>query len=432
MNCFLKSQITLVMIGGKLINMNYKTKNWKTTFFIIWGGQAFSLFSSEIVQFSLVWWLTYNTGSATTLSIAMIISLLPRALLSPFIGALVDKWNRRVVLMISDTVIAACSFCLAILFLTGIIQIWHIYLILLIRAIGETFHKTSMLSSTSLMVPDNQLTRVAGMNQTLSGLIMFITPPLGGLLIKLSSFEVIMFLDVCGALIAVIPLMFIRIPQPVIQKKSADQSGIIQLFKDIIDGLKYIKNWAGATSMLIISTMINFIIRPVFLLVAIFVTTHFMGDEIQFGFIGAAMGFGFMSGGIVLIIWQGFKRKMFTSLMVIMGAGIAVLISGILTTSQFIPALFCFFAASFMMPFCMGPIQSLVQGSVRPDFQGRVFSIMTSVSTIISPISLALAGLIFDKYTPQAWYFWGGISAIIIGIVGCLLKVVRNLGVPTK
>ncbi len=405
-------------------------KTWKKPFFIVWSGQALSLLSSEIVQFAVIWWLTYETGSAAALSIATIISLLPAAVLNPIIGALVDKWNRRAILIISDLIIALCSLCLAFLFLTGAIRISHIYLILLLRAVGGCFHKTAMLSSTSLMVPRKQLTRIAGINQTLNGIIMFAAPPLGGLLLKLTSFELIMLIDVIGALTAVVPLIFIKIPQPVKSSGSNQKNGVGRLLKDIAEGFRYIKNWPGAAGMLVISTSVNFIIRPVFMLSAIFVTSHFAGDEIDFGLLGAAVGCGFMTGGIVLSIWQGFKRKMVTSLTGIIGAGIAVLVSGLLSRTAFIPALFSFFAAGFMMPLCMGPIQSLVQSSVAPSMQGRTFSIMSSLSTIVSPISLLAAGYIFDQYSPQLWYFRGGIAIILIGISGFLIKKVRNIGPP--
>lgn len=406
------------------MNIN-KGNNWKLVFFLIWSGQFVSLFSSSVVQFAIIWWLTYRTGSARTLSIAAIISLLPEAVLNPFIGALVDKWNRRAILIISDLIIALSSLLLAALFLFGFIQIFHIYFILFIRSICGCFHRNSMLSSTSLLVPKGHLTQIAGLNQTLNGMMMFVAPLLGALFIKLGTFQMIMLFDVIGALVAVLPLLFVKIPQPSMLKTQSNRS--FQFFQEIADGFKYIKKWPGAIGMLVISTIVNFILQPVFMLVAIFVTKYLRGDEIKYGLLGAAIGMGFMVGGITLGIWKGFKRKMLTSLFGIIGAGAAVLIAGLLPAEAFSGILFCFFAAGFMMPVCMGPIQSLVQCSVNTGMQGRVFSIMSSLSTIVAPISLGIAGIVFDLFSVQLWYFWGGLTVIVTGITGFFIKNIRNI-----
>ena len=143
--------------------------NWKRTFFPIWVGQAFSLLGSELVQFSLIWYLTNKTGSASVLAAASFVALLPRVFLSPISGALVDRWNRQKVMIYADALIAAATMILADIFWLKYIQVWHIYLILFIRAIGSGFNWSAMQASTSLMVPKDQLARISGMNQTLRG-----------------------------------------------------------------------------------------------------------------------------------------------------------------------------------------------------------------------------------------------------------------------
>ena len=162
-------------------------KDWARRFFAIWTGQVFSLFGSAIVQFALIWWLAQKSGSATVLALATLAGLLPTVVLGPFAGALVDRWNRRRIMMIADTTIAAFTLLLAYLFATGTVQIWHIYVILVVRALGGAFHFPAMAASTPLMVPENQLTRVNGLNQTLQGVNALIAPPVGALLIQQTS-----------------------------------------------------------------------------------------------------------------------------------------------------------------------------------------------------------------------------------------------------
>ena len=116
------------------------TAAWASRFFIIWVGQQLSLIGSTLAQFALVWWLAQTTGSATVLAISVAIATLPNILLGPFIGALVDRWSRRLILIAADGAVAIASALLAILFWSGLVQVWHVYVILLVWALGTTFH----------------------------------------------------------------------------------------------------------------------------------------------------------------------------------------------------------------------------------------------------------------------------------------------------
>jgi MFS transporter, DHA3 family, macrolide efflux protein len=409
--------------------MTKEMGNWQPRFFTVWSGQSISLISSELVQFTLVWWLIESTESATVLSIATMLAILPGAIISPLSGALVDRWNRRRVMICADLLIAMALVWLVYCFSTDSVQIWHIYVIILLRAIGGAFHMPAMLASTSLMVPKEQLSRVAGMNQLMSGIVMVVVPPLGALLFSVMSIGSIVALDIAGALLAVLPLLFISIPQPQADTSAESTESV---WKDIAKGFQYIKNWRGAVGMLSISTLINFIMRPAFQLIAVLVVSHFGGDEIAFGWMAAALGAGFVASGLVLSIWGGFQRKMQTSLTGIVGAGAAILVVGLTPQSTFPLAAGGIFIAGFMMPLCMGPIQALVQSTVDPSIQGRVFTLMNSASTIISPISLGIAGPIFDNLGPQVWYQWGGVMAIVIGLVGFANPIILNLGRPEE
>ena len=124
-----------------------ETKNWKRPFFAIWSGQAISLLGSQLVQFALIWYITDETGSATALAGATMVALLPGVVLSPFIGALVDRWNRKQIMLVADAVIAIATLIMAVLFVTSIIQLWHIYALLFILSVGGNFHMSVMMLS---------------------------------------------------------------------------------------------------------------------------------------------------------------------------------------------------------------------------------------------------------------------------------------------
>lgn len=134
-----------------------------TAFFVLWVGQAVSIFGSRLAQFALVWWLTLESGSATVLATASLVGLLPSVVLGPVIGALVDRWNRKRILFIADSAVALASLVLAALFAFGEVTFWQVYLVLFVRAVGSGFHEPTMMATTSLMVPERHLNRVQGM-----------------------------------------------------------------------------------------------------------------------------------------------------------------------------------------------------------------------------------------------------------------------------
>ncbi len=171
---------------------------------------------------------------------ATLAGFLPEVLLAPFAGALVDRWNRRRVMMIADGGIALGTVALALLFWSGLIQLWQVYLVLFLRSLGSVFHWPSMHSSTSLMVPSQHLARVAGINPSLQGGLYIMGPPLGALLLGLLPIHQVLLVDVITALLAVFPLLFIAVPQP--QRASEPtRTTLAQVLKDVGAGIRYVR-----------------------------------------------------------------------------------------------------------------------------------------------------------------------------------------------
>jgi DHA3 family macrolide efflux protein-like MFS transporter len=195
-------------------NSNTQTSRWQIPFFTVWTGQAISLIGSRLVQFALVWWLTETTGSATVLATATLVAILPGVILGPFAGALVDRWSRRRVMIVADAFVALVTAWLAYLSFTGALSVWHVYVAMLARGLGGAFHWLAMQASTSLMVPKEHLSRVAGLNHTMQGALNIIAPPLGAILLSLIPFYGIMGIDLVTAILAITPLFFVAIPQP--------------------------------------------------------------------------------------------------------------------------------------------------------------------------------------------------------------------------
>lgn len=215
--------------------------HWKLRFFTVWIGQAFSLFGSQLVQFALVWWLTETTRSATVLATATLVAILPQVVLGPIAGPLIDRWNRKHVMIVADSLMALTTLVLAALFAAGTAQIWQVYLAMFIRAAAGGFHQPSMQASTSLMVPDDQLSRVAGLNQMLQGLMSIVAPPVGALLIGVLPMPGVLAVDIGTALVAVLAVLIVPIPQPS-RLAAAAGSALATFWRDLRDGLGYIRS----------------------------------------------------------------------------------------------------------------------------------------------------------------------------------------------
>ncbi|MBN1811800.1 MAG: MFS transporter [Anaerolineae bacterium] len=401
--------------------------NWKLPFFAIWTGQQLSWIGSAVAGFALVWWLTKTTGSATMLAIGTLLTILPGIVLGPFAGALVDRWNRRLVMLVADSVVALFSAWLAVLFWTGTIQIWHVYVIMLVRAVGGAFHWPAMTASTTLMVPKDHLGRVAGLNQTIGGAVNIISPPLGALLLSVLPLHGIMAIDVLTAAFAIVPLFFVHVPQPERATAAQEAQAKPTLWTDMREGLRYVIGWPGLLGICLLATLLNFSIMPAMSLMPLLITDHFGGEALQLGWMNSAWGVGLVLGGLLLGAWGGFKKRIVTVLAGIVGLGVGVLTIGLTPATIFPLALGAFFFGAVMNALCNGSAFALLQQVVVPEMQGRVFALVMTVCNMATPLSLAIAGPLADAVGVRALYVAGGIAQVILGIGGFFVPAIMSL-----
>jgi DHA3 family macrolide efflux protein-like MFS transporter len=403
-------------------------KRWKVPFFTIWSGQALSLLGSQLVQFALIWHLTVETGSATVLATASLVGLVPHVLLGPIVGTLVDRWNRRVIMIIADSIIALATIVLAVLFATDGVQIWHIYVLMFIRSLAGGFHGNSMMASTSLMVPKEHLTRIQGINQMLNGGLNILSAPLGALLLELLPMQGILAIDVTTAVIAVVALFFIAIPQPERieggQLKNSDKPTIWQ---DFASGLRYVLNWPGLLIIASMAILINFLLTPAFSLLPLLVKDYFGGDAVQLSWVNSTFGIGVILGGLLLSIWGGFKHKIMTSMLGLAGMGTGTLLMSQVPPTGIYIAIVAALIVGIMQPITNGPIHAVMQSTIAPDMQARVFSLLGSAASGMSPIGLMIAGPISDKFGIQTWFFLGGSICLLMAGAGFFIPALKNM-----
>ena len=403
-------------------------ERWAPRFFTIWIGQAFSLVGSSLVQFALVWWMTSQTGSATVLATATLFALLPQVLLGPFAGALVDRWNRRWIMILADGGIALATGVLIFLFATDRIQVWHIYAAMLVRSLGGAFHGPAMTASTSLMVPKTFLTRLAGFNQTLSGLITIFAPPLGALLLGLLPMQGVLAVDIATAALAILPLFFFAIPNP--PRQEAQANGTAQktgYWQDLAQGFRYVAKWPGLLGVILMAMLLNFLLVPASSFQPLVVTKIFNKGVVELGWAETVFGVGMIAGGLLLGAWGGFKRKILTSLMGILGISLGVILIGIAPADMFFLMLAANFILGVAQVLANGPLGAIFQSSIDHDMQGRVFSLINAGATAMMPLSLLIAGPVSDWLGLRVWYLVGGGLCIVVVLVGVSIPAILNI-----
>ena len=401
-------------------------EDWRKPFFLIWAGQSISLLGSQLVQFALIWWLTQETGSAIVLALASFFSYLPEVVLAPFAGALVDRWNRRRVMIFADGLIALVTVGMALLFWLGWVQVWQIYAVLFVRSLGNIFHWAAMKASTSLMVPKEHLSRIAGINQAVQGSVNIAGPPLGALLLGLIPIFGILFIDFFTALLAIIPLLFVVIPQPA-AAASGKPSSVGGVLQDVRQGLHYVLAWRALSVLLVMAVLCNFFFTPLFMVLPLLVTQFFQGGAMQLGWMQSAWGFGVVAGGLLLGVWGGFKRKIYSVLGGLVGMGLGMLLVWLAPSSLFLLAMAGMAFAGVMHPITNGPFQAIIQSRVSPEMQGRVFTLVASLATAAVPLSMLVAGPAAQAFGPRILFAFGGGGTLLMGLIGFFLPAVLQL-----
>lgn len=396
-------------------------KNFLTIFI----GQSFSLFGSQLVQFALVWWLTLESfGSASVLALAMMMALIPQIILTPLLGPIIDRWNRRKIMIISDAMIALSVFALTLLFVFNLVEIWHVYVLMLARSIGGAFHWPAMQASTVMLVEKEQLTKVNGLTQTLQGLANVIAPPIAAVLVGLIPIQNILLIDIVTAILAILPLFVINIPQPQKDLSKEKQTSAISDFKF---SFGYLWRWKGGLFIMIGAMFANLLIIPAVSFVPILVTDHFGGGALDYAILTSSLGLGVILGGLLLGVWNNKKSRIVIGMLSFVFMGIGVASIGILPSWAFLPSVIMFFFSGLMMSVGNGSIFAIMQNMIPPDLQGRIFALILSGSAAMTPLGLAIGGPLIDTLNVQFWFLIGGFVMTFIGLLAFFSKAVMKI-----
>jgi len=378
------------------------------TFLTIWAGQVVSLIGSGMTGFALGVWIFQNTGEATPLVLVALFDSLPNFTLSPLVGALVDRYDRRTLMLIADSGAALVTLSLYLLFSNGLLELWHLYLAALTTSTLGIFQRLAYQASVAVLVPREHLSRANALVQTAESFSGIISPILGGLLFVAIGINGIFIVDFVTFLVAAGTLLIVRIPSP----KSAEVKRP-SLLSDIRQGFDFLKERNGLVSLALFIAMLNALVSSCAVLITPMLLS-FATPQVL-GFVQAASSVGLLLGGIWISVWGGPKRKVLGICLAALGSGLGLAFTGVRQDPIWIAAgLFIFL---FPITLINASIRAIVQTKVPATMQGRVFSLVFTLARLGVPLGLLAAGPLADQVFEPAMRIGGGLAATFVGQV---------------
>jgi MFS family permease len=361
-------------------------------FLMIWAGQLVSTIGSSMSRFAIAIWAWEITGKATTLTLVGFFSLLPSIAIASISGAIVDRCNRKLLMMVGDAVAVLTTIIMMVLYLTDSLQIWHLYVSSAIVGTFNQFQSLAYSASVSLLVPKQHYTRASSLEFVSGYGSNIIAPALAGYLYQVIGLFGIWLIDISTFAIAISSLLFARIPQPTQTDEHQNPSHIWQ---GLGFGLRYILVRKSLLALLIITVLFWFAHDVGNSLYSAMILSRTGNDTVVLGSLSAAAGFGGVTGAIIVSTWGGFKKKINGVLLGMIGAGLSKIVFGLGRTPWiWIPAQFC---SSFNFPFNGSSDKAIWLAKVAPHVQGRVFAAHSLVLQIGSAAAYLIAGPLADN-----------------------------------
>lgn len=401
---------------------------WLRNFLAIWAGQSISQLSSAVTQFALIWWLARETNSAHILATATIFALAPDIVILPLVGTLVDRWDRRTIMLAADGSMAFLTLALATLFTTDTMIIPCIYFYQLATSAGQAFHRSAMVAATQQLVPPNFLPRVQGFNTFLWGTSRLLIPPLAALLLTVVNLQTILLIDAATVACSMVPLLFLCLPCLKANNQSStaatDKEGF---WRHLTGGVTYLSAHRELLALLVCVALGGLLLIPAFTYLPLLVKNHFRGGAQELAWLEAAWGGGILCGGILLSLRKSGDRQLQIMLTSMIGVGLGY---GCLTA---LPATMFFWTLPIMLLigiFCAAasaPINTIFQTKVPSNSLGRVWVIHELVSSIFSPVGLALSALLSDSLGVRMIILICGLLYGGSAIIGFFIPAFRSL-----
>ncbi len=417
-------------------------------FVIVWVGQVVSILASGMTGFALTIWMFQQTRSATAMGLMQVCYILPFLLISPIAGVMVDRYNRKLMMMMSDLGAVTATAGIFILQATGLLEFWHLYVASVIFGLGNTFQWPAYSAAISTMVKKEQYGRANGLMSLMEAGPGVLAPILAGALLPILGLTGILLIDVITFFIAIGALLVVHVPQPVKTVEGQKEKGSI--WKEAAYGFTYIFKRPSLLGMQMIFFFGNLFSGIAWTVFAPMILLRTNDSSIALGSVNSAAAIGGVVGGLVMSTWGGFKKRAHGVLVGWIASGLFGAIFGFGTGLAFwIPFIF---SLSMVGPLINTSNQSLWQAKVAPDIQGRVFSARRLIAWFTQPIAPVIAGVMADQWLEpsmtsgttglaslfNSWvgtgpgsgmallFIFCGLGAALVGLTGTFLPFIRN------
>ena len=383
-------------------------------FTIVWIGQIVSVLASTMSQFALTIFMFQETGSATALGLMQVFFITPFLIISPIAGVMIDRYNRKMMMMVSDLGAGLATLAILALQSLGLLEYWHLYVTSIVYGLGMAFQWPAYSAAISTMVPKEQLGRANGMMSLIEAGPGVIAPLLAGALLPFIKLTGILFFDVVTFLLAIGALMVVHIPQPDRTVEGAQGQG--NIWKEAAYGFKYIFARPSLLGLQMIFFAGNLFAGIGFTVLAPMILSRSGNDSLMLGSAQTAGAIGGLVGGVLMSAWGGFKRRSHGVLLGWIWGGLSMAIIGIVGG---LPVWITGLAlTSVIVPLVNGSNQAIWQSKVAPDVQGRVFSARRLIAWFTNPISPIIAGTLADFALEPAARAQTGLPATFAWLVG--------------
>ncbi|MBD2385057.1 MFS transporter [Cylindrospermum sp. FACHB-282] len=388
-------------------------------FTLFWLGQSLSEIGNRLTGFGLGIWVYQNTHAVTELSLILFLTALPGILITPFVGVLVDRWNRKWTIIFSEIAATLITLTLAILLLQGHLQLWHTYVSAFFTSVCGSFQMTAKAAALPMMVPRNQMGRVNGLIQFSTAVGQLAAPILAGILIANVQLQGLLLIDLSTYLITLLTLLFIHIPQP--ETSVLSTRGMTAILNDIVYGWEKISSrffllilLAFMTIYFVVNGMTSVLINPLILSFC---------SPTTFGIVMSIAGCGMVAGSVVMTIWGGGKKSISTLFIFSALNGIGLVIAGI---KPFIPTIALgIFLSFFTVPIILSTNSTILQTSVQPNVQGRVLSLFYTVAGLGGAFGNLIASPLTDGFLEPML----STDGVLAGTVGRLIETGQGRGI---
>lgn len=383
-------------------------------FIIVWLGQIVSVLASSMSQFGLTIWMYQRTESATAMGLMQVAFITPFLLLSPFAGVMVDRYNRKLMMMVSDLAAILATGGIFVLLLLGRLEFWHLYIAAALNGIGNTFQWPAYSAAISTMVPKEQYGRANGLMSLMEAGPGVLAPLLAGALLPFIGLVGILTIDVLTFLFAIAALLIVHVPQP--RRTAAGEQGRGSVWHEAAYGFRYIFARPSLLGLQLIFFFGNLFFGIAYAVFSPMILARTGSNSVIFGMVQSAGAIGGVVGGVIMSAWGGFKRRVYGVLLGWLLSAVGMMLVGAgRGLDLWLPAVFL---TSLVSPLVNASNQAIWQAKVAPDVQGRVFSARRLIAWFTNPISPIIGGTLADFVLEPAMRATGRAAMLFGGLVG--------------